>query len=322
MAIFVQLPMCGIFMEKRVGIIDCGTNTFNLIVAEINNSVSVLHESKIPVKIGQGMQFSGRFSDEAMARAWDALRIHKCTAETWGCKFIRAFATAGFRNAENGADFASRIHRELEIPVEIIPGSQEAAYICRGILAAGALNNMPRLIMDIGGGSTELVLASEQQMVWGHSFEVGASRILEAFSPSSPVLLSEITAVQQHLEQVFAEADKQLTGQSIEALVGSSGFFDTLADMAHFLIPGKYELGQIIREVALSDYTQVRDYTLQASFEQKMQTPGLPEFRVEMINGSFLLADYVIRKYGIQRIICCKYAMKEGILHSLSIKKP
>ncbi|MFN3875605.1 MAG: hypothetical protein ACK4L7_06805, partial [Flavobacteriales bacterium] len=161
-------------------IIDLGTNTFNLLVYEHGPAgLRLVKSVELPVFLGKGGIEKGMIAADAFARGLEALGRHKATAEAEGAVRIRGFGTSMLRNAGNGSEFARRAQEELGIGITIIPGDREAELILAGVRQAVPFGPQPSLVMDIGGGSTEFILATDKALMWKRSFELGVTRLRE-----------------------------------------------------------------------------------------------------------------------------------------------
>ena len=141
-------------MNQRVAIIDLGTNTFHLAVADVlGSNFTILYRERLPVKIGKGGINDGIITNQAIDRALEGLKIFKTTIETYQVSNVLAFAASAIRNAKNGAEVARRIQVTTGIDCKIITGEEEARYIYYGVRAAVPLGKEKSLIVDIGGGS-------------------------------------------------------------------------------------------------------------------------------------------------------------------------
>ena len=183
---------------ERLAIFDLGTNTFNLLVRDAEGSL--LRSEKLPVKLGAGGLRSDEISPDAEERAIAAMHQHKAWAQEAGASRGYAFATSAMRSTRNGAEVAARIERETGIPVNIIDGDQEAAFIAGGVAHAWPERSEPRLIMDIGGGSTEFILLDGTDVLYAESFPLGVTRLVERFQPADP--MSPEDAAQQAAQAI------------------------------------------------------------------------------------------------------------------------
>jgi exopolyphosphatase/guanosine-5'-triphosphate,3'-diphosphate pyrophosphatase len=305
-------------MEKQIVIIDCGTNTFNLLLAKVNKvtqEVTFLHEEKRPVKIGKGLTEKSEFTPEAMQRALEALSAYAELVREWNPDQVRVLATAGFRLSNNASVFIEQVYQETGFRIEVISGEQEAYLIYQGARHAYAMNERPHLIMDIGGGSTEFIHCSAEGLHQCWSFEAGASRLLEVLSPSDPMNAADIERIRNYLTKILKPLTESLP-HFIPVLIGTSGFFDTLKDMA---VAGNYlpEVpGALYREISPELFNHLYRLMLPLNVQQRAVFPGMISFRAEMIMMGFELTRYIIEQFNVQQIITTPYSMKEGALFS------
>lgn len=301
----------------RVAVIDLGTNTFNLVVAETgpDQRYSIIYNEKIPVKLGEGGINKGVIAEAAFARGLEAIRNYAGVIKSLGTDRTLAFATSAVRNAANGKAFADAVAAETGITIEIISGSREAEYIYTGVKQAVQLHTVPSLIMDIGGGSTEFIIADVNGIHWKHSFEVGAARLLDQFSPSDPLSDAEQNAISDFLNsalQPLFDAAKQFP---VHELIGASGSFDSLAEMVawEFHTPADIE-GISDYSFDLSEVKIIHSRLLHSTKAERCQMKGLIAMRVDMIVVSTLLVETVLKQLNLTKMRLSTYALKEGAL--------
>ncbi len=301
----------------RVAVIDLGTNTFNLVVAETgpDQRYSIIYNEKIPVKLGEGGINKGFIAEAAFARGLEAIRNYAGVIQSLGTDRTLAFATSAVRNAANGKAFADAVAAETGITIEIISGSREAEYIYTGVKQAVQLHTVPSLIMDIGGGSTEFIIADVNGIHWKHSFEVGAARLLDQFSPSDPLSDAEHKSISDFLTtalQPLFDAVKQFP---VHELIGASGSFDSLAEMVawEFHTPADIE-GISDYSFDLNEVKIIHNRLLHSTKAERCQMPGLIAMRVDMIVVSTLLVETVLKQLNLTKMRLSTYALKEGAL--------
>lgn len=198
----------------KISILDLGTNTFNIFIAEIHpdKTYTKLYKSKIAVKLGEGGINNNFIEEKPFERGIRALKKHRKTSKKFGVDKIVAFATSAVRSANNGRDFVLAAKEKTGIDVEVISGEREAELIYYGVKMAVRLNDTPSLIIDIGGGSTEFILANNKEILWKQSFLLGAARLLAKFKPSDPITESELKQIEGHLEKelqpLFSAAER------------------------------------------------------------------------------------------------------------------
>ena len=166
----------------RITIIDMGTNTFHLLIADIkNNKLDFIMQKKIAVKIGKGGINNGLILNEAKKRALDCLGMFKKISLEYKVDKIKAVATSAFRSAKNSGELLWEIKKDLGINIDVISGDKEAVLIAKGVRTAMDIGKTPIMIMDIGGGSVEFIIANKTKNLWAKSFEIGGQRLLEKF---------------------------------------------------------------------------------------------------------------------------------------------
>lgn len=303
---------------KRVAIIDMGTNTFHLLIAEIEGGeFFITHREKVAVKIGMGGINQGHITESGMERALATMKSFRKTLNEAGVENVQAFGTSALRNASNGELLAGLIQAETGIRTEIINGLQEAEYIYKGCRAAIAMGKEKSLIMDIGGGSVEFIIGNDADIFWSHSFEIGGQRLLEKFHKHDPIANSEIENLKHFFSTELGTLIKELYKHKPVQLIGSSGTFDTLSDIYCFRnnIPVE-ELPET--PLTLNAFHEIYKELSVKNREQRMQIPGMIEMRVDMIVVACALIDFLLSKYQFEQIKVSSYSLKEGVLSSMA----
>ena len=299
----------------RVAVIDMGTNTFHLLIVDVEGSGwKIVYREKTAVRLGKDGINEGRITAEAEERALKALIHFKQTIVQEGATRTYATATSAIRNAKNGLDIVKKIHAHTGIKVKIISGLQEAEHIYFGVTQAMDIGSETTLIMDIGGGSIEFIIGNKSEILWKQSFEVGGQRLLEKFHKHDPILPGEIAALDEYLESQLGELFEAYDRYRPNTLIGSSGTFDTLSDI--FLLSKGLE-----RDETLTEYPLTMDafYAILGDLKGKNKTDrlairGMIPLRVDMIVVACLLIAFILKKLAIEQIRVSAYALKEGVL--------
>jgi exopolyphosphatase / guanosine-5'-triphosphate,3'-diphosphate pyrophosphatase len=306
-------------MKHRIAIIDLGTNTFHLLIAEGDRSgYNIIYRDRLAVKIGMGGINDGVITEGGFHRALLAMQSFKNAIDQHEVSETYAFGTSALRNAKNGQEIAERIEAVTSIKVNIIPGDQEAHYIYLGVRAALGLGHDRNLIIDIGGGSVEFIIADHDNVFWKRSYEIGAQRLLERFQKHDPILDEEIKALYEHFEQALESLFEIIEKYQPEVFVGSSGTFDTLSDI--FCITHDIHKSPDDSETPLTIegfYEIFRDL-VKKNREQRMQIPGMIDMRVDMIVVACVLIKFLLEKHSFNRMRVSTYSLKEGVLAYLS----
>ncbi len=303
----------------RIAIIDCGTNTFHLLIVNIiaKRKFKKLYKTKAVVKLGEAGITKNFISEAPFKRGLKALKSFADKIAEHNVDMVYAYATAALRKAKNGKDFIEEAERQTRIKVQLITGKREAELIYYGVREAVTLGEEKSLVMDIGGGSVEFIICNQQKIFWKHSFEIGAALLLEKLKPSNPVTHSEIEKLHTYLEKILVPLFKACEKFKPVKLIGSSGSFDTFAEM---ILSQKGEPPLNNKKsypFNMEDYAMVHHQLINSTTQQRMQMKGLVKMRVDMIVLASLLLTFVIGKTGIRQMTLSAYALKEGILADL-----
>ncbi len=302
---------------KRVAIIDMGTNTFHLLLANIGEEgFTITHREKVPVKIGVGGINQGFITKEGIERAVSTMRSFKQTLKEDGIVTVLAFGTSAMRNASNGKEVAKKIEKETGIQTQIISGLEEAEYIYKGIQAAINMGTEKCLIMDIGGGSVEFIIGNETKNFWSHSFEIGGQRLLERFQRHDPITSQEVEELFVYFKQELQPLLDKLKIHQPKTLIGSSGTFDTLSDIYCM----RNDLPMQDRPETpfnIKAFDEIYEELLVKDRTARMHIQGMIEMRVDMIVVACCLIKYLLNTHSFNQIRVSSYSLKEGVLASL-----
>lgn len=302
-------------MNNRIAIIDMGTNTFHLLIAEVlEKGYRIVCRTRLAVKIGKGGINDGYITAEGVARALHGMKEFKRISDTYDVTKIHAFGTSALRNAKNGAEVIVQIKSLTGIDVTIITGEQEAMLIYYGVRAALDLGEDKSLIIDIGGGSVEFIIGNRHEIFWKQSFEIGAQRLLEKFHRTDPITMEEIDFLNDHLTAHLPDLFNALVVHKPTTLVGSSGTFDTLSDI--FCIQNNIDKGSEDTETPLTKegFFSICQELLGKDREERMKIPGMIEMRVDMIVSACCLISFLLKRYSFSSIRVSSYSLKEGAL--------
>ncbi len=307
----------------RLAVIDLGTNTFNLLVAEKkHDKVKILFNEKEPVKLGEGGINSGIIKNQAYKRGIIAFEKWVGVAKTLQAEKIYALATSAVRSAQNGKKFTSEIYKKTGIKVHIINGEKEAALIFNGVLKAcpPGLENV--LVMDIGGGSTEFIIGNKNGILWKKSYKLGVARLLDKFKPHEPIQAKEIKVIEQYLNENLSGLWKAIEKLQCKILIGSSGSFDTFADLILQSRKPTEILGNKKKfTYNLEEFFAIHQQLLMKTKAQRMKMPGMLEMRVDMIVLASLCCSLVLKTSGIKKMKLSTFSLKEGAFYEI-IDKP
>jgi exopolyphosphatase/guanosine-5'-triphosphate,3'-diphosphate pyrophosphatase len=306
-------------MENKIAIIDMGTNTFHLLIAEGNKAgYNIVRRDRLAVKIGMGGINQQIITDDGFHRALVAMQSFKNTIQQQGIKTVYAFGTSALRNATNGSEIADKIYAVTGIEVNIISGDQEAEFIYLGVQSALHMGHDKNLIMDIGGGSVEFIIGDNDRIYWKQSFEIGAQRLLEKFQKHDPIEADEITNLSVYFEDALVPLFNAIKEFNPTVLVGSSGTFDTLSDIFCFKHDIQKAPDEIETPLTIEGFYAIYKDLLKKNREERMGIPGMIDMRVDMIVVACCLVRFILEKHPFTRIRVSTYSLKEGVLNYLS----
>ncbi|WP_116108293.1 exopolyphosphatase [Lewinella sp. IMCC34191] len=292
-------------------IIDLGTNTFHLLIAAVEEGERVreVYRERVFVKLASdGIETIGPGPFE---RGMETLRYFAELIKGHEVEQVTAIGTAALRTASNGEVFVRRAELETGIVIRLIPGDLEAELITRGVLAALPPLEDRILIMDIGGGSTEFILASEAGVHWRQSFPIGVAVLQRRFHQTDPISEEEIRALDEHLARTLVPLRDMLEEYPTQHLVGAAGTFDVLAEILRDPDATVHPTGQRLK---LDRLEELHFQIVASTAEQRLAIDGVPAERADLIVVAMLLIRYVMEIGDIRRITVSEYAMKEGIL--------
>ncbi len=299
-------------LDKRLAILDLGTNTFHLDVYEVKDEkVNQLFKTKVFVKLAEsGLK---KISPGPFERGVDAIKYFKEELEQFRPGKVVAFATAAFREATNSRKFLEQVRGLLGVDVQVISGDQEAELIYHGVKQAVKLDEKPVLIMDIGGGSVEFIIADKMGIKWKKSYLAGSAFLLEHFQLHDPMNSGEVEDMSAYLEDRFSSLFDEIKCHNITKLVGSSGTFDTLAEMISFE-RGEYQRTEEVPSypIDLDKFAKIHKRLLKSTLEERLKTKGLIPMRAEMIVIASIMIEAVLRLSSISEMVRSNFSLKEG----------
>ncbi len=305
----------------RIAIIDLGTNTFNLLLAEIapNKSYSIIFNTKIAVKLGEGGINTGIIAPAPFQRGVDAMKQHLETANKYNADKNFAFATSAVRSAKNGNEFVAEIKKQTGIEVTVISGEKEAGLIYEGVRQALDIGSEKALVMDIGGGSTEFIICNNEQIFWKHSFDLGVSRMYEFFKHSEPITEEEILKIDTYFSEKLQLLFKAIEQHPVNTLIGSSGSFDTFAEMIFCRFYRNENLeNKTSYDFKIEDFYKIHNLIIRSNLDERYKMEGLIEMRVDMIVLATLFVNFILRELGLKKMRLSTYALKEGVLSEIT----
>ncbi|MCC5618255.1 Ppx/GppA family phosphatase [Nostoc sp. CHAB 5836] len=307
--------------HRIIAAIDLGTNSLHMVVVKIDPALpafSIIAREKETVRLGDRNLSTGELKPEIIKKAIAALGRFQEVAKTINAETIIAVATSAVREAPNGKDFLHRVETELGLSVDLISGQEEARRIYLGVLSGMEFHNQPHMIIDIGGGSTELILGDSHQARTLTSTKVGAVRLTSELITTDPISNTEFQHLQAYargmLERSVDEILTNLEFGESPRLVGTSGTIETLA-MIHArekssLIPSTLNGYQF----SLKDLRELVNRLRKLSNAERAMIPGMPDKRPEVILAGSVILQEAMSLLGSESITVCERSLREGVI--------
>ncbi|WP_304064995.1 exopolyphosphatase [Pedobacter glucosidilyticus] len=294
--------------------IDIGTNTFHLLIGEIEaGKIKVIYTKTIAVKLGEGGINKREIMPAAYQRGLKALAYFAEVLKKYNVTAIKATATAAVRDASNGLRFIQDVYEQSKIHIEIINGHEEALLIYGGTKAAGALANENCLVMDIGGGSVEFILCNEEQVFWKNSYRIGAARLLADFYHHDPLREQDIHNIHHLFLNTLKDLKQACQAYQPTKLIGTAGAFDSYREI--FVARGFIKpVDEVWITLETPKLTDLINEIITSNHHQRSEIEGLIPLRVDMILMASIIVKYIIQELHLEKIIACQYALKEGLL--------
>lgn len=293
----------------KFAVIDCGTNTFHLLIAEpkTEGGFTTVYRERRFVKLAEdGIQ---RIGENAYKRALNTLEAYARTINEHQVAATRVSGTAALRTAENGPSFVAEVKAKTGLDITIIPGKEEAQLIYEGVRQAIGPQDGPWMVMDIGGGSIEFIIVDKTGVKWFESFPVGVAVLYKKLHHTEPISAIEIEQTQLFLKSKLVDLELALSRFPTHHLVGAAGTFDVVAN-----ILGKAKPTPHCDEVALDGFDQLYQRIVSANQEERQAMTEIPDDRVDMIVVAMILIKLVLEIGKVQKLTVSRFAMKEGML--------
>lgn len=307
--------------DRILAAIDVGTNSVHMVVVKIQPELpafTIIGREKDTVRLGNFRPGTNCLSDEAMDRGIAALKRCKQIADSHQADDIVTVATSATREATNGQVFIDRVKQEVGLEINLISGLEEARRIYLGVISGMELHGEPHAIIDIGGGSTEIILGTGERHRFLSSTKVGAVRLNAQMVTTNPISKDEFLQLQAYvrgrLEPNIDELKMKLAPGEPLALVGTSGTIESLA-----ILTAIDKLGTL--PARLNGYTMTIDELKQGiqklrrmSFSERLKLPEISARRAEIIVPGAVILQEAMRMLDIDRITICEHALREGLV--------
>ncbi len=305
--------------NTRVAAIDCGTNSLRLLVADVDTEAGTLvdlHRQMEIVRLGEGVDRTGRLSDEALARTFAVCDRYAETLRSLGAERVRFVATSASRDAANRDVFVSGVLERIGVEPEVVSGDEEARLSFAGATRGLTGAEPPYLVIDIGGGSTEFVLGTTEPVA-ALSVDVGCVRLTERHFRSDPPSRDEIVALIADVDAAISRAAEVVPIDQARTLVGLAGSVTTLTAVT--LGQTDYDASQIHgARVSVDTVVEWSDRLLAMTHDERSRIPVIHPGRVDVLNAGVLVLRRILERTGLPEVLVSEHDILDGIAVSIA----
>ncbi len=301
----------------KLAVLDIGTNSIHLVLAEVepDSSYKILDRFKDMTRLGDGAFKNRRLSNAAMARGLEVIRTLATLASNKGYERIEAVATSAVREARNGGEFLEEVARRTGLTARVVTGQEEARLIYLGVRHSMDLSDRPALVVDVGGGSVELIAGNRDTMVQGQSLKLGAIRLkdlyLEQDPPTKPMLRDMGKAIDAQLQSAL----KHFKTKQFDRLVGTSGMIGNLAEIIYLRRTGQPIPQLNLATVTLKEVAAVERLLIDARPKARLAIPGLDPKRVDTLLPATTVVRSLMEHLDQDQMTISDKAIRDGLIY-------
>jgi exopolyphosphatase/guanosine-5'-triphosphate,3'-diphosphate pyrophosphatase len=289
--------------------IDIGTNTVLLMIAEIRGRIEELYDTATITRLGEGLKQTGNLSAEAMERTLNALRHYKMIADKNQVEEILCVGTAALREAKNRDSFLELVSKELSFPIHVISEHDEAYYTYLSVRQGISEKTHDMVIIDVGGGSTEIIFGNRNNFIDYVSLPVGSVKLTEMFIKNDPPFDDEIRALRDFIKSIL----KFPFGKGVESVIGTAGTITTLGSIGQgFREWEKKRIhGLRLHRERIDDVVY---HLLAKTASERAQIPGMEKGREDIIPQGIILLQEIMKYLGADELLIDANGVRHGIL--------
>lgn len=298
-----------------IAALDIGTNSFHLVIAKpVETGFEVIATEKDVIRLGHGAGDMKQLEPEAIERGLASLKRMREISEIHQAD-LRAVATSAVREAKNRNDFIKRARKEAGVEIEVISGIEEARLIHLGAKYAVAVGEQPMLLCDIGGGSTELVVAVGDEILLSRSFKLGSVRLTDRFFTTDALHPSAVSSCRKFVRSMLATIKPEVNELGFEVAIGSSGTVEAIAALIQKLNNEPKPKSFNRFEFSTSDLTKILDLLADVpTVNQRAKIFDLDSSRADIILAGAIILEGVALSFDVKKFIYSDYALREGVL--------
>lgn len=310
--------------KARLAAIDIGTNSFHLIITEVETDTGnfkILGREREIVRLGSSSSDMKYLSHDAANRGIKTLKRFKALADAAGAE-IKAVATSAVREALNRDEFIKQVRNEIGIKIEIASGYEEARFIYLGVLQSLPVFDNTILLIDIGGGSTEFLVGQKRGILYDNSLKLGAIRLTQRFFTDGKYDNGAVKDCRKFIRGSMNPVTRQINKYEFDTVVGSSGTILNIANVINITENGESETKLNNFTFSRDDLSGAVERILKAdTIKQKSRIPGIDDDRADIITAGALILEQVFKELKIKQMVVSEYALREGVIYDTIEKK-
>jgi exopolyphosphatase / guanosine-5'-triphosphate,3'-diphosphate pyrophosphatase len=307
--------------DRIMAAIDVGTNSIHMVVVRVQPSLpgfTILMQEKESVRLGDRDKDTGNLKPAIIHRAIATLKRFQGLAKTLNAEQIAAVATSAVREAPNGREFLHQIKTDLGLYVDLISGPEEARRIYLGVLSGMDFHHQPHIVIDIGGGSTELILGNGEEPRCLNSTKIGAVRLTTELVTTDPISPAEFQSLQAYirgmLERPIEEIQAHLQPEETPQMIGTSGTIEALAELH-----ARDKLGFVPSplqgyQISSKDLRELVNRLRKSSCAERLAMPGMNDRRADIILAGALVLQEAMTLLNLHTLTICERALREGVI--------
>ncbi len=300
----------------RIAALDIGTNSLHMVIVEVTATMGfkVLSSEKELTQLGCESLVRHVLPRAAMAHTMGVLSRYMRVAHSLECDRILAFATSAVRESVNGGDFTMMAKTQLGLDIRVISSQEEARLIYLAVRQAVGMEEGPALIIDIGGGSAELIVGTPEKALLLESRKLGASRLTQEFIHHDPPTKGELRGLSKHIHGILKGLISRIKSLHPAKFIGTSGTLENLAAMGVAQHAQNVARHRVVNEMRHEDFEAIYRRLIRSTLKERLKIPGLDPGRAGQIIAGAVLVNYLFEQLDIDHIEISDRAMREGMI--------
>jgi len=301
----------------KLAILDIGTNSIHMVLAEVEPDFSykILDRFKDMTRLGDGAFKNRRLSEAAIARGLEVIRTLATLAHNKGYERIEAVATSAVREAVNGGEFLEEVARQTGLTVRVVTGQEEARLIYLGVRHSMDLTDRSTLVMDVGGGSVELILGNPKRMVQGQSLKLGAIRMKDLYLKQDPPTNSMLHEMHKAIDTQLKSALQRFKTKRFDRLVATSGMAGNLTEIIYLRRTGRPVPQLNLATITFKEVRAVERLLLNSSVKARLAIPGLDPKRADTLLPATAVIRSLMERTRQEEMTISDKAIREGLIY-------